>query len=209
MFSPSHLPTGQYYCVQPLSTLSVSNQEWLDYGYLDGDSTRQPTYPFQKYESRTQQNSSYVLSREQWKNDILEILAVPIFGDNIETYFQGSSSLPPLGPTSPGSSQGHYESDYDHQPETPQQHVQYDPTDIVIIHYDPHNPSRQNIKTSSPSSTNMYRCTVCPYETDKKFNFARHLETHSDVKILFCCPKCPNTYSTKHNLQRHTDQRRC
>ncbi|KAL0078107.1 hypothetical protein F4703DRAFT_1933182 [Phycomyces blakesleeanus] len=107
----SGLPTGRYERVEPSSTPNVSDQEWLDYGYLNGNSTHKATYPFQNQEPRTQQNSPYFLSREQWKNHIQDILAVPILGDNLEAHFHGSPSLPPLASTSPGSSQGHYESD--------------------------------------------------------------------------------------------------
>ncbi|KAL0078100.1 C2H2-type zinc finger transcription factor [Phycomyces blakesleeanus] len=187
MSSRFYLPTGQYYCVQPSSTPSVSDQEWLDYGCLNGNSTHQQAYPFQNYEPRTQQDSTCLLSWDQFKNHIPGILAAPIPGANVEPHFQGSPSLPPLGPTSPGSSQGHDEN----------------------VQYDPHNPSSQNTRASGLSPTKRHICPKCLYKTDKKSNLARHLETHSGNRSLFCCPKCPKKYTKNYNLKRHIKQRKC
>ncbi|KAL0081265.1 C2H2-type zinc finger transcription factor [Phycomyces blakesleeanus] len=132
--------------------------------------------------------------------------AVPIPGDNVETHFQGFPLLPPLDPTSPGSSQGHYENYYDYQPKTPQQQVQYDPTDIAIKNYNPKYTSSQSAKVSNIKSIKKYTCSEFFYESEHTYKLNRHMKTHTGDRSLFCCPKCPNTYSTKYNLKRHVNK---
>ena len=46
-----------------------------------------------------------------------------------------------------------------------------------------------------------FSCTQCSYETERAYNFKRHLDMH--VGVTFSCDQCDNTFSRKSNVIRH------
>ncbi|KAI9004578.1 hypothetical protein CLU79DRAFT_782738, partial [Phycomyces nitens] len=58
-------------------------------------------------------------------------------------------------------------------------------------------------KYSDIDPSKKYICSKCPKRFDFKFNYQRHMKTHSDKPEKFGCHLCPKYFTAKYNLNRH------
>ena len=59
------------------------------------------------------------------------------------------------------------------------------------------------IKHYSADGSGIYRCQTCGYETKRKFNFHRHVQSHSEAPPSLLCATCGKAFKSQKGLMLH------
>lgn len=76
---------------------------------------------------------------------------------------------------------------------------------VTNLMYAPSN-INSNLTTSTPTSSAMFTCNICPYVSPWKSNLKKHMAIHC-IEKPFSCPHCNYTSNFKGDVSRHVKLR--